>query len=104
MERAYLCATETLARESCPDEADRLGIDEKRTVWTSCSGARPPPPPVEKLPWEPEEPSRDDPDIGLDAVEQTTPLEGAGETASINPKSLTVKTAGSSQFKRARFG
>ena len=47
---------------------------------------RPGPPPPEEVPTEPprepEEPSRDDLNIGMDAVEQMTSLEGARETAS----------------------
>ena len=54
--------------------------------------------------WDPrEEPSRDDPDIGMDAVEQITLLEGAEETASSTDEIPYGETAGSSQFKRARL-
>ena len=67
----------------------------KEDSWRSCS--RPPvkylktvnsqpglPPPVEiptEPPWEPEETSRDDLDIVMDAIEPSDPSEGAGEAA-----------------------
>ena len=123
-----------------PNEADCLGLDERRQLdellraarevpencadLTSQSG---PPPPVgvpTEPPREPEEPSRDDLDSGMDAVEQMTPLEGAGETASsteiggqssswrrrgasVGQQALAEiphrEAAGSPQFKRARL-
>ena len=83
--KAYLCATEHW-RGVTPDEADCLCFDEripldellraarerKLQVLTSQIGR---PPPVEvptEPPMGPEEPSRDDVDIGMDVVEQMT--------------------------------
>ena len=110
---AYLCATEHL-RGVTPDEADCLALDERRQLDELLRAAREvpenyedltsqlgPPPPVEvptEPPREPEEPSRDDLDIGMDAVEQMTRLEGAGETAS-STEIPYGETAGSPQFK-----
>ena len=83
--RAYLCATEHL-RGVTPDGADRLGIDERRQLDELLPAAREvpencedlgPPPPVEvptDPPGEPAEPSRDDLDIGIEALEPMTPL------------------------------
>ena len=94
---AYLCAAEHL-RGVTPDEADCSGLDERRQLdellraarevpesyedLTSQSGPSPPVEVPTEPPREPEEPSRVDLVIGMDAVEQMTPLEGEGETAS----------------------
>ena len=127
-ERAYLCATEHL-RGVTPDESDRLGIDERRQLDELLRAARevpesfedltsqPGPPPSAEVPTdpprEPEEPLRDDLDIGMEAVEQMTPLEEARETESsteIGEQSITWRTefphgetAGSLCSKRARL-
>ena len=137
--RACLCTAEHL-RGVTPDEADCLGLDERtqlhelrRTAqelpenYEDLTSQPGPPPPVEgptKPPGEPEEPSRDDLDIGMDAVEPMALVEGAGETtsstevgeqsisrtgrgASIGQQALAEipygKTAESHQFTRARL-
>ena len=82
-------------REVTPDEADCLGLDEKRQLnaslpagWEAPKNYEEPTPlppgevPTEP-PWEPEEPSRDDVDIGTDAVEQ--------ENSVINRNRRTIK-------------
>ena len=95
--RACMCAAEH-KRGVTPDEADCVGLDEIGQLHELLRVAREvpenyedfisrpgPPPPEEgrtKPPREPEEPSRDDLDIGMDAAEPMAPLEGAGETAS----------------------
>ena len=110
---AHLCATEHL-RGVTPDEADCLALDERRQLDELLRAAREvpenyedltsqlgPPPPVEvptEPPREPEEPSRDDLDIGMDAVEQMTRLEGAVETVS-STEIPYGETAGSPQCK-----
>ena len=88
----HICATEHL-RGVTPDEADCLGLDERRQLdellrpenfedLTSQPG-----PPVE-VPTdprrEPEAPSHDNLDIGMEAVEPMTPLEEAKENRVIN--------------------
>ena len=95
--RAYLCATEHL-RGVTLDEADRLGLDERRQleellkapcevpkVCEDWASQRRLPPPVEiptEPPREPKETVRDDLDIGMDAIEPMDPSEEAGEAAS----------------------
>ena len=90
--RAYLCATEHF-RGVTPDEADCLGLDERRhfdeLLWaarevpekyedlTSHLGPRPSVEVPTDPPGEPAEPSRDVLDVGMEAVEPTTPLEAA---------------------------
>ena len=87
--RAYLCATEHL-REVTSDAADCLGLDQRRQWDELLKAAREMPENYEDLTSqlghpqpvevpteplkEPEEPPHDD----MDAVEQMTPLEGAG--------------------------
>ena len=116
--RAYLSATEHL-RAVTPDEAGCLGFDERRQLNELLRAAREvpenyedltsqpgPPPPVEnpkEPPREAEEPSRDDLDIGMDAVKQMTHLGGAGETAS-STESPHEETSGSPQFKKGSSG
>ena len=90
--RGYLCATEHL-RGVTPDELLKAAVDVPENYEN--------PQPVEvatEPPRQPEEPSHDDLDIGVDAVEQITPLEGAGATeigeqtgARLWPESLTGK-------------
>ena len=133
--RAYLCATEHL-RGVTLDESDRLGINERRQLDELLKAAQevpetfedltsqPGPPPSVEVPTEPEEPSRDDLDIGMEAAEQMTLLEEARETESsteigeqstlwkergtnhgqqASAEILDEETGGSSQFVRARL-
>ena len=85
--RTYLCATEHL-RGVTPDEADRLGLNERRQLQqvpenyedlTSQPCAWPTAEVPTEPPKEPEEPSRDDLDDGLGTGDQLTP---PGETVS----------------------
>ena len=94
---AFLCTTEHF-REVTPDEADCLGLDHRRPSDELLKAARevpenyddltsqPGPPQLVEVPTEPqrepEEPSHGDLDVGIDAIEQMTPLEGAGGTGS----------------------
>ena len=90
--RAHLCAAKHL-RGVTPDEADCLGLDERRQLdellrpenfedFTSQPG---PPVGTSTDPRrEPEAPSHDNLDIGMEAVEPMTPLEEARENRVIN--------------------
>ena len=129
--RAYLCATEHL-RGVTPDEADCLGLDERRQLDELLWAAREAPENYEDLtsqpgppqPEEPAEPSRDDLDIGIQAVDPMTLLEEARETETstqVGEQSISWRrheenlgqqnrteipyeeTGGSPQFKRARL-
>ena len=123
-----------------PDEADCLGLNERRQLDELLQAAREvpenyedltsqpgPPPPVEvptELPREPAEPSRDDLDIGREAVEPKTPVEVARETEAsteVGEQSISWRrheenlgqqnrneipceeTGGNPQFKKARL-
>ena len=135
-----MCATEHLQGVT-PDEADCLGLDERRQSdellraaqevpgnYKDLTSQPGPPPPVE-VPTEPrrepEQLSHDDLEIGMDAVEQMPPLEGAAETASstevggqssswrghgasLGQQALSEipygETAGSPQFKKGSSG
>ena len=77
---AYLCATEHL-RGVTPDESDCLGLDERRQLDELLRVAREAPENYENMTSQPgpsppaevpDEPSRDDLDIGMNAVEQMT--------------------------------
>ena len=112
------CGGRACLRGVTLDEADCLGLDERRQLDELLRAAREvpenyedltsqpgPPPPVEvstEAPREPEEPSRDGLDIGMDAVEQMTLLEGAGDTVS-STEIPVGETGGSPQFRRARL-
>ena len=83
--KAYLCDSEHL-REVTPDEAECSGFHQRRQLDEEDLTSQPGPPPSVEVPAEspiePVEPSRDDLDIGMDAVEQRTNLEGVGGTES----------------------